>query len=316
MANLYFTCIDRCWRGIGTVRAVGAVRRAEAQLVRLGAVGHRVGGAAVVLVGAELAEGRSGAVARLLAVVVVTVRGRGHRQGRGLLRLVQAVVAAWGNLVGMHIGAQVLKDPGHRPVSRAARTTTFSGVKIAVGGQTWSCKCTSNLGLIAPLRESKRIPVYKKTNKKHCTLWLREGKKKSPKMNGRCVPLSLTVALWLSAPVGGGSAFMSEWEAELLCTKQPMSKGLCHWLHPDASTLHYFSSCPPVPLVCTVSYQTLSGDSDKARNTRRPLKVLIQTNCDAKPSVFFQLLCAHFNHSPSTATARSWSNYIWIFPQK
>lgn len=48
----------------------------------------------MVLVGAELAKGRPGAVARLLAVVVVTVRGRGHRQGGRLLRLVQAVVAA------------------------------------------------------------------------------------------------------------------------------------------------------------------------------------------------------------------------------
>lgn len=95
----------------------------------------------MVLVGAELAEGRPRAVARLLAVVVVTVRGRGHRQSGRLLRLVQAVVAARGNVVGMHIGArQVLKDPGHRPVSRAARTTAFSDVENgSAGDQTWSC---------------------------------------------------------------------------------------------------------------------------------------------------------------------------------
>lgn len=116
----------------------------------------------MVLVGAQLAEGGSRAVARLLAVVVVTVRGRGHRQGGRLLRLVQAVVAAGGNLVGMHIGArQALEDPGHRPVSRAARTTALSGVENgSAAEQTWSCRRAWNLvGVIAPLRESKRIPV-------------------------------------------------------------------------------------------------------------------------------------------------------------
>lgn len=144
----------------------------------------------------------------------------------------------------------------------------------------------------------------------------REGKKSPPKWTEGVAPLSLTVALWLSAPVGGGSAFMSEWEAELLCTKQPMSKGLCHWLHPDASTLHYFCSGPPVPLVCTVSYQTLSGDSDKARNTRRPQKSSDPDKLWRRTERFLPpSLCAHFNHSPSTAPARSWRNYIWILPQ-
>lgn len=117
----------------------------------------------MVLVGGELAEGGPRAVARRLAVVVVTVRGRGYGQGGRLLRLVQAVVAARGNLVGMHIGArQALKHPGHRPVSRAARTAALSGVveNGSAAGRTCSCKRASSLaGVIAPLRESKRIPV-------------------------------------------------------------------------------------------------------------------------------------------------------------
>lgn len=71
----------------------------------------------MVLVGAELAERRLRAVARLLAVVVAAVRRRGHRESRGLLGFVQAVVVARGNLVRMHIGAEVLKHAGHRRVA-------------------------------------------------------------------------------------------------------------------------------------------------------------------------------------------------------
>lgn len=72
-------------------------------VVGLCVVRYGVGGAAVVLVGAELAERRPCAVARLLAVVITAVRCRGHRQSRGVLRFVQAVVTARGNLVRMHI---------------------------------------------------------------------------------------------------------------------------------------------------------------------------------------------------------------------
>lgn len=100
-------------RRVGPVGAVRTIRRVEAQVVGLGVVWHRARGAAVVLVRTELAKWRAGAVPRLLAVVEAAVRRRGHGQGRGLLRLVQAVVTVRGNLVRMHISVQVLKNPRH-----------------------------------------------------------------------------------------------------------------------------------------------------------------------------------------------------------
>lgn len=107
------TCVGWSRRGVGAIGAVCAVRRVESKVVGLGVIWHGVCRAAVILVRAELAKWRAGAVTRLLAVIVAAVRRRGHWQRRGLLRFVQAVVIAWGNLVWMHIGVQVLKDPGH-----------------------------------------------------------------------------------------------------------------------------------------------------------------------------------------------------------
>lgn len=88
------TCVSRSRGGVGAVGAVSTVRRVETKVVRLCVVRHSARGAAVVLVRAQLAERRPCAMARLLAVVVAAVRRRGHRQSRGLLRLVQAVVTA------------------------------------------------------------------------------------------------------------------------------------------------------------------------------------------------------------------------------
>lgn len=97
------TCVSRSRGRVGAVGAVSTVRRVKTKVVRLCIIWPSARGAAVVLVRAQLAERRSCAMARLLAVVVAAVRRRGHRQSRGLLRLVQAVVTAWGNLVRMHI---------------------------------------------------------------------------------------------------------------------------------------------------------------------------------------------------------------------
>lgn len=108
------TCL--CWgrRGVWDVRAVCTIRRIKTKVVRLCIrIWHGARGAAVVLVGAELAERRPGAVPWLLVVVKTTVRRRGDRQSRRLLRFVQAVVIVWGNLVRMHICVQVLKNPRH-----------------------------------------------------------------------------------------------------------------------------------------------------------------------------------------------------------
>lgn len=88
------TCVCRSRGRVGAVGAVSTVRRVKTKVIRLCIIWQSARGAAVVLVGAELAERRSCAVARLLAVVVAAVRRRGHRQSRGLLRLVQAVVTA------------------------------------------------------------------------------------------------------------------------------------------------------------------------------------------------------------------------------
>lgn len=97
-----FTCIGRRWRSVGAVRAVNTVRWVETEVVRLCVVRHGAGRVSVILVRAQLSKWR--AVARLLVVVIAAVRRRGHRQGRGLLRFMQTVVIAWGNLVRMHIG--------------------------------------------------------------------------------------------------------------------------------------------------------------------------------------------------------------------
>lgn len=88
------TCFSGSRRRVGAVGAVSTVRRVKTKVVRLCIIWHRACGAAVVLVRAELAKGRSCAMAWLLAVVVAAVRRRGHRQSRGLLGLVQAVVTA------------------------------------------------------------------------------------------------------------------------------------------------------------------------------------------------------------------------------
>lgn len=74
---------------------------------------------------------------------------------------------------------------------------------------------------------------------------------------------------------------MSEWEAELLCTKQPMSKGLCHWLHPDASTLHYLvqvrlsrlsSPCPIKPsLEIQIQHKHPQAPKSSTSDTRTEL---------------------------------------------
>lgn len=101
----------------------------------------------------------------------------------------------------------------------------------------------------------------------------REGKKTPHQSERKVCPSHCGPVIICS---GGGSALMSEWEAELLCTKQPMSKGLCHWLHPDASTLHYVvqvrlsSLSAPCPIKPSLESRTLhkhprapkSSDSD------------------------------------------------------
>lgn len=97
------TCIGCSGRGVGAVGTVCAIRGVETKVVWLCIIWHSARGAAVVLVRAELAKRRPCAMARLLAVVIAAVRRRGHWESRGLLRFVQAVVVAWGNLVRMHI---------------------------------------------------------------------------------------------------------------------------------------------------------------------------------------------------------------------
>lgn len=102
-SKTYLTCIGCSRRGVGAVGTVCAKRGVETKVVWLCIIWHSARGAAVVLVRAELAKWRPCAMARLLAVVIAAVRRRGHWESRGLLRFVQAVVVAWGNLVRMHI---------------------------------------------------------------------------------------------------------------------------------------------------------------------------------------------------------------------
>lgn len=209
------TCL--CWsrRGVGAVRSICTIRRIKTQVVWLCIrIWHRARGAAVVLVGAELAKGRPGAVPWLLVVVKTAVRRRGDRQSRGLLRFVQAVVTVWGNLVRMHICVQVLKNPRHlgwgtaQPRRRCVRKKW----------QNFLAKSTSQIW-----------NLFVSQNASPCKLW----------QNQRKVCPPLLCGLWLSATVGCGSAFMREWEGELLCLRRPMSIGLHGWLLPT-----------PVSIIC------------------------------------------------------------------
>lgn len=115
--------------GVGSKTAIRAVRRVEGRhIVRLGVVRSRAGPASVILEGTELRKGRSAArVSVLGAVVIAAVRGRGHRQGGGLLRLVQAVVVSGGHLVGVHISAEVLKNAGHLEICAKLQTCPECG---------------------------------------------------------------------------------------------------------------------------------------------------------------------------------------------